>query len=177
MANFIHRAPSIDELKQPVQRLRVQELKLDLLQSRLGLLRWLVPSFLLFLVVVYEMGPSRWIFDRFGFTYHLAAEIMFFAIIGPALAFALLNIAQRWMDERDTSDWQAHLLEVAREDRRKSRQLNDDALQVLFATGTLFKTLKADGLDLPADSMAQIEAAEHALDKAVNQLRDHLQNP
>jgi signal transduction histidine kinase len=176
MSNYMQRAPSLDELKQSFQPLRTSKLKMDLLQNRFGLLRWLVPSLLLCLVVVYEIGPSRWIYDRYGFNFHLAAEIMIFAIIGPVLAFALLNIAGRWMDEKDTSDWQAHLLDNAREHKRKSRQLNDDALQVLFATGTLFKTLKADGLELPPDSVAQIEAAEEALDEAVNRLRDHLQN-
>lgn len=171
MVDPVGRSLSLEDLK---QYFRLGGISLDHLQNRFSLIRWLVPALLFLLVTAYELGPSRWINDRFGFTYHLAAEILFFAIIGPTLAFALLDMARRWLDERDTSDWQARLLTRAREDALRSRQLNDDAVQVLFATGTMFKAIKADGVELPAESAAQIDAAEKALDQAISRLREHL---
>lgn len=144
-------------------------------QNHLQLLSWLVPLAMFVLVVGYEVGPSRWIHEGLGYYYHLAAELLFYATLGPALAFAVLKLLQRWLEERDTSDLQARLLARSRAEAEGSRQLNDDALQVLFAAGVLIDTLKAGNDDaLPPDLREQVNDTEQALQEAVAQLRSHL---
>ncbi len=145
-------------------------------RNQISLLRWLIPVGLLLLVIVYEIGPARWINDRWGYTYHMLAEILVFGTVGPALAFIVLDLFGRWLDERDTSDFQSLLLARAREEADKSRQLNDDALQVLFSAGTLLDAFKSDQPELSPGTAAEIDAAEQALDAAVQRLRSHLLN-
>lgn len=144
-------------------------------QGHLRPLSWIVPLAMFALVVGYEVGPSRWIHEGLGYRYHLAAELLFYATLGPALAFAILKLLQRWLEERDTSELQARLLARTREEAEGSRQLNDDALQVLFAAGVLIDTLKARNDDaLPQDLREQVDETEQALQEAVAQLRSHL---
>lgn len=143
-------------------------------QEHMGTLSWVVPVAMLVLVVGYELGPARWIHMRFGLNYHLAAELLIFATLGPALAFVLLQLLRRWLEERDTSDLQAALLAQTRAEAQGSRQLNDDALQVLFAAGVLIDTLKAGNQSLPPNLVKQIDETEVALQEAVAQLRSHL---
>ena len=145
-------------------------------RRRLRLLRWLVPGSLAILVVGYELGLARWIYDGEGFSFHLLADILVFGTIGPIVVFLLIDLFWRWLDERDTSDYQAQLLAQSREDAVKSRQLTDDALQALFSVGTLLSMCKSDCPDLPPKNIADIEATEEVLAAAIQQLRLHLQS-
>lgn len=138
------------------------------------LLRWLIPSVLVTLVVGYELGPARWILDNLGIRYHILAEIVMFGTVGPVLVFFLLDLHARWQDERDTADYQAQLLSQAKQNVEKSRLLNDESLQILFATSLLIGKLKADQADLPPDIAAQLEATEQALDQTKKRLQHHL---
>ena len=145
------------------------------LRRRLGLLKWLVPASLVFLVVVYELGLSRWIHDRLGADYHFFGEILVYGTLGPALAFLVLHFLDQWLEERETTELQALVLAQARERVRISRELSDDALQILFAASTLLATLKTAVPDLPPETAAALRETEHALSNAIQQLRDHLQ--
>lgn len=146
------------------------------LQQRFKFLRWMVPLGMMLLVIFYQLGPARWIHEQFGYPYHIVAEIIVFAAIGPTLAFFLLYLLERWLEERDTSDLQAQLLKQARQEARRSRQLNDDALQVLFATGALIDTLKETHPELSPENLSQVENTEEALQESVERLRSHLLN-
>ncbi|MDX1665221.1 MAG: hypothetical protein R3272_15620 [Candidatus Promineifilaceae bacterium] len=144
------------------------------LSPTLRRLNWLVPLSLLLLVIGYQLGPAHWIYTSLGYQYHIAAEILVFASAGPLLAFSVLYLLRRWLEERDTSEWQAQLLKLSREHRRRSRQLNDDTLQVLFAAGVMLDTLKGAQPSLDAELLARVEATESALQAAVDDLRSHL---
>ncbi len=144
-------------------------------RRRLGLLKWLAPASLVFLVVVYELGPSRWIHNRLGADYHFVVEILVYGTAGPALAFLVLHLLDQWLQERETTELQALVLAHARERVRISRELNDDALQILFAASTLLATLKTAASDLPPETAAALRETEQALSNAIQQLRDHLQ--
>jgi signal transduction histidine kinase len=164
----------MDTGRKQVSKARTEALT-QWVQAHLPLLSWIVPLAMFALVVGYEVGPSRWIHESLGYRYHLAAEILFYATLGPALAFAILKLLQRWLEERDTSDLQAHLLARTRAEAEGSRQLNDDALQVLFAAGVLIDMLKAgNGDTVPPDLRERIDQTEKALQEAVAQLRSHL---
>ena len=145
------------------------------LRRRLGYLKWLVPAGLVFLVVVYELGLSRWIHDRLGADYHFVVEILVYGTIGPTLAYLVLHFLDQWLQERETTELQALVLAHARERVHIGRELSDDALQILFAASTLLASLKTGAPDLPPETAAALRETEHALSNAVQQLRDHLQ--
>jgi hypothetical protein len=143
-------------------------------RRQMRLLKWLVPAVMILLVVGYELGPSRWTYEGLGFNYHLLLEIIVFGTVGPLLAFAILELLGRWVDEKDTADLQAQLLTQANEKESQGRQLNDDTIQVLFATSLLMTTIKADGSDLSPATISHIEITEQALSESIKQLADHL---
>ena len=147
---------------------------LRLLRARPRLLRWLLPVAVLLLILLYQLVAAGWIHARLGYPYHIVAEILFFATLGPALAFCFARSFERWLEERDTSDWQAQLLAEVRADAARSRQLNDEALQVLFSTGLVIEALKAANLDLPPKLSRQVEATEKASRVLNRQLRRYL---
>lgn len=138
------------------------------------LLRWLLPVAVLLLIIVYQLIAAGWIHTRLGYPYHIVAEILFFATLGPVLAFLFARSFEQWLDERDTSDWQAQLLDAMRADAARSRQLNDEALQVLFSTGLVIEALKAANPDLPPELSKQVEATEQASQTLNRQLRRYL---
>jgi len=157
-----------------LERLSRRLPNLTTFRRQLRILKWLIPTGLVLLVVAYELGPSRWIYDGFGFNYHLLVEIFLLGTVGPLLAFVLLELLGRWIDEKETADLQARLLANAGEKELKVRQLSDDTIQVLFATNLLITTIKSDGSKLPRNTVAQIEITEQALDEAIQRLRSHI---
>jgi len=144
------------------------------LHKKIRLLKWLIPLALVLVVVAYEIGPSRWVYVRLGFTYHLVVEILLFGTVGPLLAFLVLELLYRWTTEKETAEFQANLLARAKEREVEGRRINDDTLQVLFATSLLLASFKADGPDLPSSTSAQIEVTEQFLSDAIRQVRSHL---
>ncbi|MFQ5436099.1 MAG: hypothetical protein ACE5FD_14600 [Anaerolineae bacterium] len=173
--NLINQMPT--ELNQPQPWLpRFIHLPglLGYLRGRLHRLKWAIPLSLVILVVGYELLPALWVQNTWGFAPHALMDVLLFGTIGPAIVYILLNFLERWLEERETSDLQAKILQKAQEDARHSRQLNDDAVQVLFSASTLIESLKTSHPELPSDTIAHIEITEKALDKAIRDLRVHL---
>lgn len=137
-------------------------------------LRWLVPLTLVLLVIAYEIIPARWIYIEFGFAYHILSDVVIFGTVGPILAYLVLTFVDRWLEEKETADLQATVLAKARADANASRQLSDDAVQVLFASGTLLELVKEACPDLPEETAVQLNTMEQALDSAIQRLRSHL---
>ena len=137
-------------------------------------LSWLVPVSMFLLVVAYQLGPARWIHTHLGYPYHIAAEIIVFGTAGPLVALGFSYLLRRWLEERDTSELQSQLLERARAEAKRSRELNDDALQVLFAAGAMLDALKAAHPALDEDLLLEMERTEEALQTAVQQLHSRL---
>lgn len=146
----------------------------SIFRRKLGLIKWLIPLGLVLLVIAYEVGPSRWVYDSLGFTFHLVAEIFLFGTVGPVLVFLLLEMLSRWIEEKETADFQANLLAKAKQKDREVRQFKDDTIQVLFATSLLIANIKSDGSNLPPNTIAQIEVTEKALNKSIEHLRFNL---
>lgn len=142
------------------------------LWQRMNVLRWLIPIGLLAVVVVFQLGPARWIEVQFGANAHFLTEVVVYGSIGPALAFLSLNIITRWMEEQQTSDLQARILAQARERSAANHQLNDDVLQGLFAVSVLLAASKTPNMPDPAAQ--RLVEAERALDLVIRQLREHL---
>lgn len=156
------------------QRLKHWSFPLAALRRWLVRLRWLVPASLVMLVVAYEVGPASWIYASLGYRFHLLAEILLFGTVGPALAFILLDLLGRWLEECETSDLQTQILAQARERIQNSRQLNDDALQALFAAGILVASLQSGRAEFPREMVTRLEETERALHQAIERLRTSL---
>ncbi len=109
-----------------------------------------------------------------GVEFHYAVDILVYGTVGPVLAFLLLNVLGRWLDERETSELQAAILAQARERARRTQQLNDDTVQALFAASLLLHSAQSGLPEAPPDVSAQLRAADQSLDKAIHRLREHL---
>lgn len=145
-------------------------LSLDALHRRLGVLRWLAPLGLLLLVVLYELGPARWIDSQFGGAYRVVGGILMYGTVGPVLAFLSLRFLDRWLEERQTSELQAQVLARAREQAQITHDLTDDVLQTLFALSMQITALRASLPPLSPEAEAQLSAADAAISRAVQQL-------
>jgi signal transduction histidine kinase len=150
---------------------------LTTLKRRVHWLQRIVPIGLILLVALYELGPARWILDHAGEDYHLFVDVLIYGILGPILAYLPLHFLERWLEERETSELQARLLAHTRELARISHALSDDALQTLFGASVMLATLKASLTDLPPGTAAALQQTEAALERAIQQIRDHLENP
>ena len=135
-------------------------------------LRWWIPGLLFLLVLVFEAGPSRWIYEGFGATAHLIAEVALYGTIGPILAFITLNFVDRWMEERETSELQARILAEARALSAANQQLSDDVLQGLFAVSILLAAIHSTAL--APETAQRLQEAEQTLDHSIRRLREHL---
>ena len=144
------------------------------LRQRVSLLKWLVPAGLMFLVAVYEFGPAQWIYAQGGLKSQIVADVLIFGTVGPVLAFIALSLLEQWFEEREISDLQSEILADARSDSERSRQLTDDAIQVLFAAAALISSLQSVQAEIPVEYVTQLRDTETALDSAIRNLRLHL---
>jgi len=143
-------------------------------RKRLHLFRWLLPLFMALLVFLYEAVPSNYMHNHFTPAQQMIADVLVYGTVGPLLVFLLLDLMERWITERETSDYQSHLISAAQEKVDESRRLSDNALQALFSAGTLISTLRASQNERSLEKAADLDATEQALDKAVTDLRNHL---
>ena len=140
------------------------------LRRQLRVLRWAAPLSLLVLVVVYQLGPARWLEAQFGAQVATAAELLFYGTAGPALAWLIVEMLSRWLDERETSELQAGLLAAARETARAKELDSDTALQKLFAANLLLQSLPSGDDLLGAPISTQLRTAHQALEDALRHL-------
>ena len=144
------------------------------LRERVSLLKWLIPVGLMFLVAVYKFGPAQWIYAQGGVNSQIVADVLIFGTVGPVFAFFALNLLEQWFEERETSDLQAEILADARSESERSRQLNDDAIQALFAASALISSLQSAQAEIPMEYITHLRDTEAALDGAIRNLRLHL---
>src|SRR5574341_759052 len=149
---------------------------LSKLRQRMNVLKVVVPVSMFALVVVYEFGPARWIYYAVGDTYHFLAEILFYGTLGPALAYVVLEVLGRWLDERETSDFQSRVLAKAREQAKVSDKMSDDALQALFAATILLSSLETALPELPPETVAQLRETRQALEQTILRVSAYLRD-
>ena len=51
--------------------------------------------------VLYEIGHGRWIHDNYGATDYFGLDILFYATAAPAMAFVVLTLISRWLDDKE----------------------------------------------------------------------------
>lgn len=147
---------------------------LQLLRAKRHLIRWFLPATVLCLILIYELVAALWLHNRIGYSYHVVAEILVLATLGPTVAFFFARLVDQWLDERDTSDWQAQLLVSTRVNLKISRQLNDEALQAIFSAGLVLDSLRDFNPELPPELKQQAEGATIALRDVNRRLYAHL---
>jgi signal transduction histidine kinase len=140
------------------------------LRQRVDRLRWLAPAGLLLLVIINELGLARWVEARLGNAASVSLNILIYGSVGPVLAYLLLTVVGRWLEERETSEAQAEALHRARALAEHNHGLTDDALQTLFATSLMLDTLARELPNLSTEAAAQYREAEQAVNRAIEQL-------
>jgi signal transduction histidine kinase len=146
------------------------------LRKHIHWLSWAAPISLAILVILYQIGPARWIHEAYGIRYHLYAEILIFGTVGPLLAFLVLHFVWRWLEERETSELQSQVIDKVREQVDISLTLSDHAIQSLFAASILLNSYKQSLPELPSETVKALDETEQALQQIVRQLRGQLQN-
>lgn len=134
-------------------------------------LQWLAPALMVFIVIAYEIGPARWLHQHLGGEPHILAEILFFGTLGPALVYILFHFLRRWLEEKETSDLQALILEQAHMRARESYAATDEAIQALFAASVLLASLEAKNKDFTPEEIATLHSTRQALDQHIEHLR------
>ena len=154
---------------------RLQMLPYNILHKRIRFLRVALPLAVVVLVSLYVFGPARWIHSSLGLEYHLMAELAVFGSLGPLFVFLMLDLIARWMEERETSELQAQVLEETRREVHQNRILSDHALQAIFAASVQLASLRKQAPNLPPDASQALDEANHALSRAVKPLRNYLE--
>lgn len=145
------------------------------IRRRVRRMQWVVAIGLMLFVFIYEIGISPWIQAQLGDGYHIATDIAIYGIVGPLLAYVSLHFFDRWVEERETSELQARLLEQARQRAQASTTLSDDALQTLFAASVLISSLKSSNPELTSEAKIDLARTEESLGHAIQQIRSHLE--
>lgn len=146
-----------------------------ILHKRIRILRVVLPLAVVLLVSLYVFGPARWIHSALGLEYHLMAELAVFGSLGPLFVFLMLDLIARWMEERETSELQAQVLEEARREAHQNRVLSDNALQAMFAASVHLASLRKQAPNLPPEASQALDDANRALGRAVKPLRNYLE--
>ncbi|MBE0409719.1 MAG: hypothetical protein IBX69_08305 [Anaerolineales bacterium] len=147
------------------------------ISARIRLMKWMFPLSIAGLVIIYQLIVTNWLHETWGGTVHFVAELLFYGTAGPLFAYLILDILERWMEERETSELQSKVLEEARQRVNASRQLSDDALQSLYAASVYLSSLKLSDNELPTEARKTINETERVLGVAMRDLRQHLQDP
>jgi PAS domain S-box-containing protein len=72
-----------------------------LLRQRIALFRRILPPVLALMVVLYQFGLARWVYNSFGYSFYFGLEILFYALVGPLFIYWTLKLIDRWLDEEE----------------------------------------------------------------------------
>jgi hypothetical protein len=147
------------------------------LYTRLRLLRWAIPITLFILVAIYQLAIAPWMLHQFGLYKHLLVELVLYGTGGPLLAFLVLKYLERWLEEKETSDLQARILEKAQQHVVHSHALNDEALQSLYSVSILLDSLEASLPEIPPEAIIALDRTDQVLEDIIRRIRGKLQAP
>ncbi len=74
------------------------------LRQRVAILRWMLPLVFALMAVIYQLGPARWVHHHYTESLHYGIEILFYGTAGPLLAFWVLTLVGRWLDEKERAE-------------------------------------------------------------------------
>lgn len=73
------------------------------IRTRINTMAWALPLLLVLAVLVYQLGPARWVHDQYGDPLHFAIEILFFGTTGPLFTYLALRRIGVWLDEKESA--------------------------------------------------------------------------
>jgi len=76
-------------------------------RQRIATLRWALPSFMVLVVVFYQLVLARWISEAFGHDIHFGVEVIFYATVGPLLTYWTLTLIDGWLAEKSLAEHKA----------------------------------------------------------------------
>lgn len=82
----------------------LQQWRVTPVSRRVYLLRWLLPAAIVVVVVIYQLVFAAYAHDNFGHTEHTAMELLFYAGLGPVVAWATLTQIGRWLNEKEEAE-------------------------------------------------------------------------
>jgi PAS domain S-box-containing protein len=122
------------------------------LERRIFALRWAVPLALAAVATLVQLGPARFVHDRFGDGAHYLAEIVFYGTTGPLLAYWTLTRVEGWAREKRLAE---HRAESSQRRLAFITSASADAILGLDASGAIESWNRGAELTLgyPAESM------------------------
>ena len=80
-------------------------------RQRIATLRWVLPSLMVLVVVLYQLVLARWISEAFGHQIHFGTEVLFYATVGPLVTYWTLKLIDGWLAEKNLAEQKASISE------------------------------------------------------------------
>lgn len=81
------------------------------LKRRITTLRWILPVGFALVATLYQLVVAKWFQHNFGEDAHYVVEIVFFGTAGPLLAFWVLTLIGKWLEEKERAENKARMSE------------------------------------------------------------------
>lgn len=80
-------------------------------KQRIAILRWVLPSALAIIMILYQLWSAHLVHNFYNDTIHYAVEFLFYVMVGPLLIFLALTRLSRWLEEKEQVEKQARTSE------------------------------------------------------------------
>src|SRR3990172_11079389 len=97
------------------------------LSDRLRLLQWALPAAITVLAALYQLGPARYIHDRFGTWSHYGLEVFFYGTTGPIVMWLILRLVRTWVKQKEQAEAEVYRLNAELQQRvdERTRELRE----------------------------------------------------
>ena len=112
------------------------------LTDRLRVLQWVMPGAITLLAALYQLGPARYIHDRFGDWSHYALEVLFYGTTGPIVMWLILRLVRKWVEQKEQAEAEVYHLNAELQQRvdERTHELSQKA-EALAAANDQLKEL------------------------------------
>ena len=99
------------------------------LSDRLHLLQRLLPIAVMAVAALYQLGPARFIHDRFGDWAHYGLEVLFYGTAGPVFLWVTLRVVRVWVEQKEQAEAEVYRLnsELQQRVEERTRELKQKA--------------------------------------------------
>jgi signal transduction histidine kinase len=109
------------------------------LSERLRLMHWLLPAAIALFAAVYQIGPARYVHERYGGWAHYGMEVFLYAAMAPILMWFVLGIVRTWVVQKEQAEAEVYRLNIELQQRveERTRELSDQADELIVANERL----------------------------------------